>query len=187
VESIYRIVASSRRAITSQTARTGFEYLIANTLNAGVPFLLLPVLTRYLTPSDYGNVAMFQALNAIFMTVTGFGLRVPLLRMLSISTSGRANYMTSVLSLVGATTLFAAIVAALFHTYLMKITNLSPVWVGLAIVSAGAGTVFQLYLTVLQADGKAKRYGAYLNSNSLINLGLSVLLVVLFHLGPARD
>ena len=40
--------------------RNSTIYLTSNILNALVPFLLLPVLTRYLTPDEYGQIAMFQ-------------------------------------------------------------------------------------------------------------------------------
>lgn len=36
--------------------------LVSNILNAVILFILLPILTRYLTPSEYGEVAMFQTL-----------------------------------------------------------------------------------------------------------------------------
>ena len=39
-------------------------YLVSNVLNAAIPFALLPVLTRVLDPSEYGQVAMFQTLLA---------------------------------------------------------------------------------------------------------------------------
>ena len=35
-------------------------YVIASIINAAVPFLLLPVLTRYLSPAEYGEVALFN-------------------------------------------------------------------------------------------------------------------------------
>lgn len=49
-------------------------YPLSNFAIAGVPFILLPVLTRILTPAAYGVVAMF-ALVVAFMSV-GVGLNV---------------------------------------------------------------------------------------------------------------
>ena len=37
-------------------------YLVTNVLRVGLPFLLLPFLTAYLTPAEYGVLALFQAL-----------------------------------------------------------------------------------------------------------------------------
>lgn len=35
-------------------------YLTSNILNSAIPFLLLPILTRYLSTEEYGKIAMFQ-------------------------------------------------------------------------------------------------------------------------------
>lgn len=37
-------------------------YLTSNILISVIPFLLLPVLTRYLTQAEYGQIAMYQTL-----------------------------------------------------------------------------------------------------------------------------
>ena len=40
-------------------------YLVSTILNSTIPFLLLPVLTRYLTPEDYGIIVTFQLIVAV--------------------------------------------------------------------------------------------------------------------------
>ena len=49
-------------------------YLFSNILNAAIPFFLLPILTRYLTPAEYGVVGMFQMVLAIFAAFTGLSV-----------------------------------------------------------------------------------------------------------------
>ena len=46
-------------------------YLASNILNGIIPFILLPILTRYLAPSEYGEVAMFQTLLGALGAFTG--------------------------------------------------------------------------------------------------------------------
>jgi O-antigen/teichoic acid export membrane protein len=41
------------------------SYSAANIINASVPFLLLPILTEYLSPSDYGILSLVQLLMAL--------------------------------------------------------------------------------------------------------------------------
>src|SRR5690606_17991832 len=50
-------------------------YLFSNILNALVPFALLPILTRYLTPAEYGEVAMFQTWIAALAACTGLSVQ----------------------------------------------------------------------------------------------------------------
>lgn len=61
-------IPGSRALIRSTTI-----YTSANLLNMGIPFLMLPVLTRYLSPYDYGLVATFQAMRTICMIAVRMG------------------------------------------------------------------------------------------------------------------
>lgn len=48
--------------IKSPRAKSSFIYLTGSIIGTGVGFFLVPVLTRYLTPYDYGIVSNFTAL-----------------------------------------------------------------------------------------------------------------------------
>ncbi len=53
-----------------------FSYSAANIINSAVPFLLLPILTRYLAPEEYGVLSLIQmmftlALPFVLMNVHG--------------------------------------------------------------------------------------------------------------------
>jgi O-antigen/teichoic acid export membrane protein len=58
-----------RKIFKSFTIYTG-----ANFINQAIPFLLLPILTRFLSPYDYGLVATFQAMLAITVLIIGMGM-----------------------------------------------------------------------------------------------------------------
>jgi O-antigen/teichoic acid export membrane protein len=47
-------------------------YIGSTIINAAVPFLLLPIFTHYLTPTDYGIVSMFSVLGSFIMPFIGF-------------------------------------------------------------------------------------------------------------------
>ena len=51
--------------------KTFSTYTIIGFLNAGIGFLLLPVLTRYLTPSDYGVISLMNTYVLILMPIVG--------------------------------------------------------------------------------------------------------------------
>lgn len=57
-----RITMNIKRLIHSSLFRSAGIYTITQMINSAIPFLLMPVLTRYLTPTDYGIVAMFGVL-----------------------------------------------------------------------------------------------------------------------------
>src|SRR5665648_509182 len=62
---------SIRRLLASSLIKTSFIYTLTKAINASIPFLLMPVLTRYLNPEDYGVVAMFGVLLSFLVPFTG--------------------------------------------------------------------------------------------------------------------
>ena len=56
-------------------------YVAANIINSLIPFALLPVLTRYLSPSEYGEVAVYQVWIAMIASVCGFSVHGAALRL----------------------------------------------------------------------------------------------------------
>lgn len=49
-------------------------YFFANGFKAGLPFLILPVLTRHITPAEYGLWGVFSALLSLLAPITALGL-----------------------------------------------------------------------------------------------------------------
>ena len=49
-------------------------YVLANILNSAIPFLVLPIMTRFLSPEDYGIVSMFSVLVSILTTFIGLNV-----------------------------------------------------------------------------------------------------------------
>ncbi|MCK5236691.1 MAG: oligosaccharide flippase family protein, partial [Deltaproteobacteria bacterium] len=55
-------------------AKSSGVYLISNVFSMGILFLLIPVLTRYLTPESYAVISMFEAVLAIIVPIVGLNL-----------------------------------------------------------------------------------------------------------------
>ena len=49
-------------------------YTVGHIMNAAIPFLLMPVLTRYLSPEDYGITAMLAVLMGIYTPFVGLNM-----------------------------------------------------------------------------------------------------------------
>jgi O-antigen/teichoic acid export membrane protein len=55
-------------------------YLASTSINQAIPFLLLPVLTLYLTPKDYGYINNFSAILLILNAIIGGGLNINIMK-----------------------------------------------------------------------------------------------------------
>ena len=63
--------------VDSSFFKGSFIYLLGSVLNSILPLLVLPVLTRYLTPADFGFVATATVLTqilSVFIGLNAYGL-----------------------------------------------------------------------------------------------------------------
>ncbi len=69
-------------------------YVVANLIAAVTPFLLLPILTRYLPPNEYGEIAIFLKLISALSAIVGLLTKHPVRHIqirLNFATSDRSN------------------------------------------------------------------------------------------------
>lgn len=158
-------------------------YTLSNAASSAVPFLLLPLLTRLLTPQDYGLVTMYSTLLVALGAVAGLSVHGAVsVRMFDRDTD-LARYIGTVLCILGASLLVALAAVLLASPWLSAWTGLSAGWLLLAVLAAGAQFVVNIRLVVWQVEGQALRYGSFQFLQVAFNVGLSLLLVVALQKG----
>lgn len=160
-----------------------FIYLLGSLLNSVLPLALMPVLTRHLSPADYGIVAtaaVIAQILVVFIGVNAYGL---LARCHFDDHAGNLRDLVST-----AMTLSGCVAVALLGLSfaagetLGRITEFPATWLG-AVFFIAVGTVIQNnYLSLVQARSEPIRYVAIQSIGSLLNLAISVLLVVAWHM-----
>lgn len=158
-------------------------YLIANILNAAIPFALLPILTRHLTPEEYGEVAMFQTLLGALMAFVGLSLQGAAGRKFydgNLEKNELKEFIGSCLQILAVTTFVVFSALLLFQQQFSQWLGLDQKWILLAVLVTASNMVTMIRLGQWQVRKKAKSYGALQLSRSLLNVGLSLALVVIF-------
>ena len=169
--------------LESSFFKGSFIYLSGSVLNSALPLLVIPVLTRYLTPTDYGlmgTVAVLTQILVVFIGLNAYGLLArshydgdpaALRNLLSTAT---------LLSLgVGVAFLLPAMLAG---QSLERLTEFPSAWLP-AVLAISVATVMQAnYLALLQARNEPVRYVFLQTVSGLLNLGLSLFLVVQWHM-----
>ncbi len=160
----------------------GAVYALANITSAGVPFLMLPILTRALTPAQYGEVVSFYMLVAVCSSVAGLGLHGAVgVRWLDPSKGDPRRYTGSALLLVGVTTTLAAALSAMLAPRFG--IGLSPGLCSLAAVVAGAATLQGTRFAVWQSRERPLPAAMLQVSSAALNITLSLLGVLALRLG----
>ena len=155
-------------------------YLGANALSAAIPFLLLPILTRVLTPADYGLVAMFTVVVSILNAFTGLNVHGALgVRFFQREPAEFARYAAACLAILGVSTLLVLLLVGAAGDWLEQGTGVPRAWLLVAVLTSAAQIIMNIRLTLWQVRGEATKFGALQVTHSLVNAGLSLALVIL--------
>lgn len=156
-------------------------YLGANIANAAIPFLLLPILTRVLTPAEYGTVAMFVVMVSIFNSFTGLSVHGAIsIRYFQLSKEALAEYVTSCIGILIVSTCAVLAIVVLFERWLVPLSGLPLDWLIIAVLVSGLQFLVSIRLALWQVAGKAWHYGGFQISRSLLDALLSLLLILGF-------
>ncbi|MEX9906886.1 lipopolysaccharide biosynthesis protein [Providencia rettgeri] len=163
-------------------------YLISNILNAAIPFILLPILTRYLTPSEYGQIAMFQVLLSALTTFIGLN---------SVGAANRKFYDNdtddqilksfngSCIQILIITTLLTIFPMLFIGEIISEFLSIPLSWIVIAILISALTFVTALRLGQWQIRSQAKIFGVLQVSNSIVNMLLSLFLVIIMKHGAS--
>ncbi|MDP2240450.1 MAG: oligosaccharide flippase family protein [Burkholderiales bacterium] len=158
-------------------------YTGSNIVTAAIPFLLLPILTRVLSPADYGIVAMFGIMVSIFSAFTGLGAQGALeVRYFEQERIDLPRYAASCLLILMASTAMVLLCTFLSKGILESMSGVPGDWLMIAVLVAAMQFVVLARLLLWQVSKQAWKYGAMQIGQSGLNAGLSLWLVLVIGL-----
>lgn len=161
-------------------------YLFATILSSIIPFLLMPVMTRYLTQAEYGQVAMFQTLVAALFAVVGFSVHGAANRKFfdsDLSEDTLRKFNGACLQILLFSMLIPISIIFILQDRISEFSGVPNDWLLLALIIAFASFVSQIRLGQWQIRNKAKCFGGFQISQSMLNMLLSLLFVTVFLTG----
>jgi O-antigen/teichoic acid export membrane protein len=159
--------------------------MIFNALNGAVPFLLLPVLTRYLSPAEYGTVSLFQTTLLFIVPLVGLSMGFNIDRLFfKLSKAKLAVSIGNMIFLLGAMAILSTFIiyGCTFFSNL-QFTGLPKAWLLIIPIVAGFSTLNQFNLIILRNNDIVGKFGIWQIGFTVLNLGLSLVLVITFSLG----
>lgn len=162
-------------------------YLAANFLAALISLALLPVLTRHLSPEEYGQAAMFLT---VVNLCTGFvGLN-------GHAASARRHFdglppvefarlNGACVQIIAATAVLLLAFLACFHQSLSSLLGLGTPWLAWAVVVSGCVVLVQLVQAQWQVRGDVKAAAMQQVSEAIVLSLITIFLVVVLNEGGA--
>lgn len=157
-------------------------YTGANLLSALVPFLCMPILTRYLTPEDYGIVAVMGSIISFLIPFVGLNVDGAIAAHYYSSRDTFEDFVKACNSILVISSFFVITIILLFADYIAEYTLFPGDWLWTVVMICISQFIYGMHLTLLQIRKMAINYGILQVLNVCFNVGLSIFLVVILNM-----
>jgi O-antigen/teichoic acid export membrane protein len=178
----------SLRNVAARVGRQSVAYTLSSAVGPLTGVFLLPVYTRYLTPGDYGLIALLEVLSLVLTTVFSLGLTamIPFYYVDLPAGRERRRGVGTVMMAVTALNLMLAALVILFGAAPIALALPSvPFWPYVPILALTA--LFEPYWiavgAIYQIQERAFTFSAWSTARIVLAVGLKVLYVVVLAQG----
>ena len=159
--------------------KSSLIYTLVSLFNKGIPFLLLPFLTTYLSPGDYGILALIQLFISFVFPIQHLNGNLFITKKFSsISREESKLYFNShTILVIFLTFLFSFISVIIFFLFRNKI-EISYYWIIGVIFCGLFNSIYLDYTTLLRCENRPYKYALLEISKTVLNLLMSLYLVI---------
>ncbi len=152
-------------------------YLSSSTLSKAAPYLLLPFLTSYLEPVEFGMLSIFLVINTLYVALIGMSMQANITKNFFKKSKFELSLIIgNIFFIIIATTIFY-FVTILIITLLGKFFFSIPSHYLLIVpIIAFLTIINQIYLTILRNQGRAYIFGAL----EIMNTFLITIITLIF-------
>jgi len=144
----------------------------------------LPILTHYLNPEEYGIISMFGLLQSIVGVFSGLSIYGAIQReYFDLSSNEYKEYVGNCIIILFLSTACITIIIYLFSGFIEKISSINRNLFWIIVLISFYQFVILSLTAIYRAKMEAVKYSIFLISLTVINVGLSILLVAEIKLG----
>jgi len=167
-----------------QVVKHSVIYLGSSIINKITPFLLLPVLTKYLSTEEYGILMIFQLLITLYTAFIGMGVNTNVSKnFTSYSHQQISKLVGNILFILSILTLLFLMMTFLLTLFYNEIFSIPASLIQSIPLLSFMFMVNTINLTILRNEGKAYTYGMFEISNTSVNIFVTILFLVVYHYG----
>jgi len=159
-------------------------YLGGTILNKAIPFLLLPILTSYLATDEFGVMSIYLMMISFFSAFIGMSIHINVSKnFFKYSREQLALMIGNILIILCVTTLFYFLITLIASSVYDEVFSIPSVWLLIIPLISLMQTITSINLTILRNEGKASLYGVFEVTNTLLNIGIALLVLIQFDMG----
>ncbi len=159
-------------------------YGVSNGLSALVPFLLLPFLTRYLSPQEFGLVTMFLLVVNISTILAGVNMNGSIsVAYFKNESREMPSFVSSGMSVILISLLLCLAISSAFKNFLSELFEVNYRYIVLAVLVGGCQAIYLVYLSLLQASDRPFSFLKVKLFQSLSDMLFTLILVATLSYG----
>jgi len=161
--------------------KSSIIYFSSSILNKMIPFLLLPVMTKYLSPKEYGILSIYLIMITIYNVFIGMSMQTNISRLFfKISKGELSKYIGNILIILGFTFGIYFLITFVLTFFIDSIFSIPSKWILLVPIISVLLVTNELNLTILRNENRAYMYGIFENLNTILKVALTVLFLIVF-------
>jgi O-antigen/teichoic acid export membrane protein len=158
-------------------------YSVSNIINRIAPFLLLPILTTYLSTEDYGIISIFTILVSILGALVGINTHGAITKNFFDRTKTELKvYISSIFYILIFSVISISLIILIINQFFSKIFSLPNFLIWIALIIATSQFISSIILNLWQVQKKAFFFAIYSFIKTTINILLSIFFIIFLNL-----
>ena len=155
-------------------------YTIAQVLNAAIPFLLLPIMTKYLSPADYGIISMITTVCAFLTPFISFKLDTAIVRRYYYKDDNIAMYIGNCFRIVFYFLCIVTVIIVITRPFLSEVTDIPGIVLLIIPLFCVGSFLKNVVLYYWQVNNKPIKYGVLSILATFMELSIAIILITQF-------
>lgn len=164
--------------------KSAFIYIVASIINKASPFLLLPVLTRYLEPAEFGAVSLFLVINSCVSAFVGMNVSANISKsFFFLSKEKLAVLIGNMFILMVGLSAFVLLFMLIFNLFFTEFFSLPDKYLYVMPLLSFMMMANTINLTILRNENRPYIFGLFEIVCTLIKVSVTVALLVFYQYG----
>jgi O-antigen/teichoic acid export membrane protein len=154
-------------------------YTVTDSVAKAIPFILLPIVARYLTSSDYGLLTNFSVIVQIFLAICALNTYSALsVSYYQQNEKTLPGYLSNLVYLIIGLGLVCWVATTVFAGIVYRYSGITIWWQYLALLAAVSTAIFSLYTSLLRMQTRVFLFSGFQIFQALISALLAIAFVV---------
>lgn len=159
-------------------------YLGSGILSRSLPFLLMPIMTKYLSPEEYGLMSVFFVIMTFYSAFIGMNIHANISKnFYKIPKEELSEYIGNMFYILIFTFLLYLLITYVITTLYIRIFSIPTYWLFIIPFISVMMMINDLNTTILRNEQRAYMFGVFEVSNMFIKMSMTILFLLVFSFG----